>query len=141
VLPLYQAVIKRLDEFKELFLSSDYNLTGRGGTDVKDINQLAENWKNEAFLKSNTTFYFSYWLRGFKAAGNDAFDCSIQLSFEKDSYHYSFSLLTHTGHQTNCIKKLYHQQLDDEDIVAITELIEHLLLDDIEARMDNLKVL
>jgi predicted nuclease of restriction endonuclease-like (RecB) superfamily len=137
VVPLYQAIIKRMDDFKDWFYSNHYSFQGRG-KDITDINELAENWKNEDYLKSKYDFYFSYWLRGFKKAGTEAFDSGYQLNFKIDTYSYGFSLLNYNNQQP-FIKKLYHEQLNQNEINKIVALLYDKVMDDIERQIERLK--
>ena len=136
VVPLYSALINRLDDFKDMFYSSHYNFQGKN-KQITSINDLAENWKNEEFLKSNLDFYFTYWLRGFKKAGTEAFDIGFHLNFRIENYSYGFSLPNNNNHQS-FIKKLYHEQLSKKEINKIVELFYENIMDDIEKQMEQL---
>ena len=82
-------------------------------------------------------FYFTYWLRGFKKAGTEAFDIGFHLNFRIENYSYGFSLPNNNNHQS-FIKKLYHEQLSKKEINKIVELFYENIMDDIEKQMEQL---
>ncbi len=137
LLPVYQAIIKRIDDFKDWFVSCDYYWQGKAGS-ITDMNQLAIQWKNEDLLKSNSDLYFSYRLSGFKKAGTEAFGSGFQLNFRIDPYWYGFALVNYNN-QEPFIKKLYHEQLSKEDIAFIIDIIFEFVMTDIERRIEYIK--
>ena len=134
---LYQALLLKMNDFKGLFYSQNCSWKGNNG-EVKDIAALAENWKNEEFLKNNFDFYFSYWLRGFKKAGTETFDAGFQLIYKLDTYWYGF-ILTNYNNQQPFIKKLYHEQLTSEEVESIVDLAYNRVMDDIERGIEYSK--
>jgi len=137
VVPLYQAVIASMDDFTELFYSKSYHFVGKRGP-IQEISKLAEDWKDEEFLKSKYEFHFNYSLRGLKKAGTEAMDSNYGLNFKIDIYSYSFIILNYNNSQS-FIKKLYHEQLTKEEITKIVELFYNMVLDDIERQIELLK--
>ena len=136
LLPLYQSLLKRLEDFKELFVSSNYSWHGKDRP-FSDINILAEQWKDENFLKNNFNFYFTYRLNGFKKAGTEAFDIVFQFDFRVDTYWYGFILLNYNNQQP-FLKKQYHEQLTTNDIDLIVDTIYNVVIDDIERRVNSI---
>lgn len=137
LLPLYQSILNRLDEFKELFISSYYEWKAKKES-IVDIASLAEQWKDEQFLKSNYNFNFDYWLKGFKKAGTETFSISFQLNYIIADYWYGFSLINFNDQQP-FLKKLYHEQLTTQDIELISDTVYNFLIDEIERRIEQIK--
>ncbi len=137
LVPLYKSLLKHMADFNELFYGSNYNWQGRDGN-ITDITQLAEQWKNENFLKSNFDFYFSYRLNGLKKAGTEAFSAGFQLNFRIDVYWYGLTLVNHNNQQP-IVKKLYHEQLTVADIESIVETTYNFVLHDIERDIERIK--
>jgi hypothetical protein len=136
--PLYESLIKRMEDFNELFVSCTYNWHGKNAQ-FTNIAQLAEHWKNEEFLKSNTEFYFSYRLNGLKKAGKEAFSSDFQLNYRIDTYWYGFILINYNN-QNPIVKKLYHEQLSKKDIDYIVDTIYNDVVDDIERHIERLNI-
>lgn len=137
MLPLYEALIKRMDDFKEWFYSSDYYWGWNNGT-ITNIAQLAEQWKNEEFLKNKFDFYFLYRLNGLKKAATEAFSIGFQLSYKMEVYWYGFTLMNYNNQQP-FIKKLYHEQLTPKDIKDIVEIVCNLVVEDIKQGIERIK--
>lgn len=137
VVPLYKTLISRMADFEELFYSSHYSFQGNG-KEITDIEQLAANWKDENFLRSKFEFYFTFWLRGFKKAGTEAFDTGCQITFKIDTYSYGFVILNHNNQQP-FIKKLYHEQLTPAEIELIVDTVHNKVMDDMDRQIEYLK--
>jgi len=129
LLPLYETLIKRLEDFKEWFYSSSYEWE-RG---INNINQLAEKWNDETFLKHKFDFYFTYHFSGFKKAGTETFNKIYSLNLKIDTYWYGFVF-----NQQIVLKKLYHQQLTISDIEKIARTVYDYVMDDIEMKIGYL---
>lgn len=136
LLPLYKAIIKRMDDFKEWFVSSDYQWLGEKRS-FTGINQIQQEWKNETFLKTRNKLNFSYHLYGLKKAGTEAFNTYFCLYFIIDTYWYGFAIEGHSI-QHPFLKKLYHEQLSKEDIALITDTIVDFVTTNIERNVENL---
>ena len=137
VLPLYKSLIQRINEYKGLFYSNNYSWKGKS-KDFTDINELAENWKNEEFLKSNYDFPCWCWLNGLKKAGTETFNIAFSLTFKIDTYWYGFTF-SGANNQQPVIKKLYHEQLSKEEIESIIDLAANYVMDNIEHQIERLK--
>jgi hypothetical protein len=137
VVPLYKALINRMTDFKDWFYSSHYSFQGNG-KEITEVDELAENWKDENFLKSKFEFYFTFWLRGFKKAGTEAFDAGYQMNLKIDTYSYGFVILNHNNQQP-FIKKLYHEQLTPAEIETIVDTVHNKVMDDIDRQIEYLK--
>ncbi len=136
ITPMYQSIIDRMDQFADMFVSRSYNWQGKN-KQMETFDQMAEEWKNEEFLKSNYDFYFSYHLNGFKKAGTEAFSSGFQLNFRIDTYWYGFTLINYNNQQP-FIKKLYNEQLSKEDINQITDTISEFVIDNIERNLERM---
>ena len=136
LIPLYKALIQRMDDFKEWFLSSNYSWHGKNiqYIEAKDVSLFAEQWKNEEFLKGTTNFPFSYHLNGFIKGGTEAFNTGFQLDYRIDTYWWGFILLNYTNQQP-IKKKMYHEQLSSEDIQEIVETAYNYVMDNIERNL------
>jgi hypothetical protein len=138
LLPLYQAVIKRMEEISGWFVSFSYNWQAKN-LRINDINNLAAHWKDEQFLKSNFDFFFSYHLHGLKKAGTEAFNTGFQLNYRIDNYWYGFTLVNYNNQQP-FKKKLYGEQLTSEDIGEIVETVYNAVIDLIESNIERIKI-
>lgn len=136
LMPLYTALLARMEAFTEMFLSFDYQWEGK--SKIERIGALAEEWKNEGFLKSKMTFYFSCRLNGFKKGGTEAFSTGFQLNYITDQYWYGFTLVNYNNQQP-VIKKLYHEQLTPNDIDEIVETVYNFVIDEIENNIKRIK--
>ena len=132
--PLFQTILSRMEEYSKLYVSSNYYWQGR--SKIVNIDELAEDWKNEEFLKSHLDLSFSYFLTGFKKAGTDTFNNSFEMKFLINDYWYGF-ILNNTS--PLLLKKLYHEQLTTQEIDLIADAICNYLIDDIENRIKTIK--
>jgi predicted nuclease of restriction endonuclease-like (RecB) superfamily len=137
LMPLFQSLLKRMEDFRDLFVSRSYYWQGKNKS-ITDIHELATDWEDEEFLKSRTEFYFSYRLHGLKKAGTESFDTGIQLNYRVDTYWYGFILVNYNNQQP-FVKKLYHEQLSDEDIGLIIEAVYNSIVENIEWQIERLK--
>ena len=137
LVPLFAALIKRMEDITPLFLSSNYHWNGSQWTFV-DINQLAEQWKNENLTKNNFDFYFSYRFNGLKKSGTEAYGAGFQLNFKINTYWYGFVLVNYNQQQP-FIKTLYPHLLTSKDIDTIVETVYNFVMDDIDADIERLK--
>lgn len=137
LMPLFEALLKRMEDFKDMFVSYSYGWYGKDKI-IPDINELATFWKDEEFLKSRMEFQFSYRLYGLKKAGTESFDTSFQLNYRIDNYWYGFILVNYFDQQP-FVKKLYHEQLSKEDIELITDTVYNSIMENIEWQIERLK--
>jgi hypothetical protein len=137
LMPLFQSLIKKMEDFKDLFVTNSYEWYGKDKS-IRDINELAVSWKDESFLKSRMEFHFSYRLHGLKKAGTESFDTGFQLHYRIDNYWYGFILVNHCNQQP-FVKKLYHEQLSQEDIELITDTVYNSVMENIEWQIERLK--
>lgn len=136
LMPLYTVLLARMEAFTEMFLSCDYQWDGKNK--IERIDALAEEWKNEGFLKSKINFYFSYRLNGFKKGGTDAFSTGFQLNYITDQYWYGLALVNYNNQQP-IIKKMYHEQLSPNNIEEIVETVYNFVIDGIENNIERIK--
>jgi len=127
---LYQLIIERFADFKELFHDHQY-YWGFSNKHIIDIQQLDDNWKNENEMQKSHEILFDYGLYGFRKGGTENYSVQIQLRFEINTYWYGLSV---TGDNNNqpFLKKLYHQGLSDEDKWNIVDYLTNKMLDQIE---------
>ena len=137
LVPLFGRLIKCMEEIKPLFVSENYFWEGKNGN-LTHLQEMAAIWKNEEFLKQNGPFYFSYQLHGFKRAGTEAFNVSYQLIIRFDVYWYGI-ILTNYNNQQPFLKKLYGEQLTNEDIDTITDIVHEAMVKDIDRNIENIK--
>jgi len=136
LVPLYESLIKRMEDFKEWFYSSNYQWPGRN-KNITTIPQLTEHWKNEEFLRTNTNLFFSYRLNGLKKSSTEAYGSGFQLDFKIDTYGYSFTLINYNNQQP-VVKKLYPEQLSTKDIEKIVDIVYDFVMNDIERDIERL---
>ncbi len=134
LVPLFSALINRLNTLSEYFVSTDYYWQGKDHKNV-DEKQWLENWKNEDFLRKTFELEFTYRMHGFKKAGTEAFGLFIGLKIRIDTYWYGFSVVNYNN-QEPILKKLYHEQLTQQDIQALVETVFDFALADIEKRIE-----
>lgn len=134
--PLYQELIKRMQGFEEDFLSqtSNWNCTNKH---FNDLNQLDELWNSENDLKGITQVNFNYALHGLKKAGTQNRSAHVSLNFVIDTYWYGFVLVNHND-QNPFLKKLYHQQLTNDDKELIIDTVMTKLMDDIDWNIERI---
>jgi len=135
--PLYQQIIKKLSTtFLEEFLTHSLNWS-LGNSSVDGIEGVESFWKLEENLKTTKEIIFTYILWGFKKTGTENFNEPLSLKFVMDTYWYGFTLINHNNQQP-FLKKMYHQQLTEEDKNAIVELMVSKVLDRIEWALEHL---
>jgi len=133
---LYKALMNRMETFKDLFISGDYNLNGKKLLD-QNLAEEIDYWKNEVFIKSMPDFYFLCDFYGLKKAGIEAFNIGFQLNIRFDIYWYGFTLINYNSQQP-FIKKLYHEQLTPNDIEEIVEKVYKYVLEEIEKNIERI---
>lgn len=133
LVPLYNALLIGMEDFKEMFVSIGYSWDGPNG-EIVDIYNLQTLWKDEVFLKSRTEFRFYYNLYGFKKAGTEAFNSGYFITLIISTFWWGFSLMNYNNQQP-FYKKLYHEQLDKTDIEQIVEIVYNKVIDDIEVQL------
>lgn len=131
--PLFEYLLVRLREFDQYFLTSNYFWSFEKNT--TDLSEFEAQWKNEDTLKGQREPFFLYRLNGFKKAGVDAFDTTIQISIRLDQYQYGIKLANYNDQQS-IVKKLYEQVLAKEDLQAIGDIVSKKILQDIEWQIE-----
>lgn len=121
LLPLYEALLVRLKDFEDMFMShQSIWLIKSNQTD--NLAELTKQWKNEELLQNSPDLVFSYRLNGFKKAGVDGFNTGFELKFRIETYCYTFTLINYNNQQP-FVKKTYHEQLNQEEIQHISEVV------------------
>lgn len=136
LIPLFTKLIQRMEVFKDMFVSSNYEW--HGNPNIKELNELERDWKNEKFLMNNFQLYFIYQLYGNRKVGVEAFGSGFQLNFLYETYWYGFSI-SNSNNQKPIIKKLYHEQLSNEEINLIVETIFEFVINDIERHLERIE--
>ena len=136
LLPMFNKLLTRLKHFEDMFLS--HNFFWSGPKNITHLDDLAEQWKDEEYLNRMEPAFFLYRLNGFKKGGTETFDIATQLNYIRDNYWYGFSLPNLNKGQP-FLKKLYHEQLNKNDIQLICDTVYNFVLDDIERKIENLK--
>lgn len=137
LVPLYQQLLKRGEDFKELFHTLDWFWQGKNSTftSLEDVHHL---WKDEEFLKNRFNLNFTFHLSGLIKAGADAFNTSFEISTRIDTYSYGIMLVNYNNQQP-FIKKVYGEQLSAEDIVTIVDTAFEQVIENIDYNIDRIK--
>jgi predicted nuclease of restriction endonuclease-like (RecB) superfamily len=134
--PLFIQIMQKLSsEFMEEYMNHQASWTLKQNI-VYGIEDVEAFWRKEENLKSATEITFDYTLFGLRKAGTENYSEHISLKFWMDTYWYGFSLVNHENGQP-FLKKLYHQQLTDEERQQIIDLIVTKVLDRIEWAIEH----
>jgi predicted nuclease of restriction endonuclease-like (RecB) superfamily len=132
--PLYKAIISKLNGFEEDFIRmSHYWFIGN--KTLKSLHELELFWKNEKDFLGQRNVNFLCSLEGFKAAGTNASNTSVQLTLEIGEYSYQFILANATKEPIK--KKLYTQPLLERDIQEICDSVIFKVMDWIDGCLDH----
>jgi predicted nuclease of restriction endonuclease-like (RecB) superfamily len=135
LLPLYTALLAKMEDFNEMFVSHNYHWQGRNK--IEKLEDLAAEWKNEDYLKSETEFYFSYRLNGLKKAGTKAFSEGFQFNYKIETYWYGFRLINYND-GLPLIKKLYGEQLAPQEIEELVDIVYMEMINEIENNIQRI---
>jgi len=136
LLPMFKKLLKQLKPFEDMFLS--HNFFWSGPKYITQLDDLATQWKAEEYLNRLEPVFFLYRLNGFKKGATETFDIATQLNYIRDNYWYGFSL-PNLNNGKPFLKKLYHEQLNKNDLQLICDTVYNFILDDIERKVENLK--
>jgi len=134
--PLFIQIMQKLsNEFKEEYMTHrvSWHLNQNIVHGIEDVEAF---WNKEENLKSVTEITFDYAMFGLRKAGTENYNEHISLKFWMDTYWYGFSLVNHENGQP-FLKKLYHQQLTNEERQQIIDLIVTKVLDRIEWAIEH----
>ncbi|OFX41931.1 MAG: hypothetical protein A2X08_01855 [Bacteroidetes bacterium GWA2_32_17] len=134
LIPLYEKLLKKMEEINELFVSHKYLWSGLN-KEIQDFNLLKEEWINEDFINKGRTLSFSCWLNGFRKGGINTFGVSFILNFKREQYWYGFDLSN--NNEQPFFKKLYHEQLTSDEIDYIVDTVYNFVLDNIEQGIER----
>jgi predicted nuclease of restriction endonuclease-like (RecB) superfamily len=136
LMPLFQQLLKRGEEFKELFHTLDWFWEGNNitFTSLEDVPRL---WKDEAFLKNSFDLNFRYRLSGLIKAGTKAFSTSFEIRTRIDTYHYGIMLVNYNNQQP-FIKKVYGEQLTEADMATIVDTAFEQVIENIEYNIKSI---
>lgn len=134
---LFEKLLERLAVFHSEFTSYEYFWCGPNN--ITDLVQALNTWKDEGYLKANKDLYFNYKLNGLKAVGTDTFDVVTQLHCQLyNPYWYGFYLMNRNNNQV-FLRKLYTEQLTNEEVNMICETIYSEVVDDIALRLEYIE--
>ncbi|MFM7852539.1 MAG: YhcG family protein, partial [Flammeovirgaceae bacterium] len=134
--PLFIQIMQKLSrEFMEEYMNHRASWTLKQNI-VYGIEDVEAFWQKEENLKSATEITFDYAMFGLRKAGTENYNEHISLKFWMDTYWYGFSLVNHENGQ-HFLKKLYHQQLTNEERQQIIDLIVTKVLDRIEWAIEH----
>lgn len=138
LLPLLESIESKLDKIKPWFNRNSSNLrTNRGGFEFFTIADLEVQLKrDELFGETVQNLEVSFWFEGFKKAGKDAFNQSMELIFLFNDWSY----IVKFRHSDEVLfNGLYNKELSREDIETIAKMFVSELIDRIDKRFDSLK--
>lgn len=134
--PLLIQILQKLShDFKDEYLThrASWHLKQ---TIVYGIEDVEEFWKKEENLKSVTEITFEYSMFGLRKAGTENYNEHLSLKLIMDTYWYGFALVNHKNQQP-FLKKMYHQQLTNEEIQSVLEIMVSKVLDRIEWAIEH----
>lgn len=132
--PLFKALLERLKEFDQYFISSVRTWSGvNQGATLDEVDLV---WKDKEYIDKHLTFSFSCLFEGFKRAGVDAFSASMSIYFVFDKYRYGFSF--ENSINRTIFQRLYDQPTKDEDIRFICDQFCEKIIDQIDAQINQL---
>lgn len=135
--PLFEKLLERLAVFHSEFTSYEYFWCGPNN--ITDLVQATNTWKDDGYLKANKDLYFNYKLNGLKAVGTDTFDVVMQLHCQlHNPYWYGFYLMNKNNNQV-FLRKLYTEQLTNEEVNMICKTIYSEVVDDIARRLEYIE--
>jgi predicted nuclease of restriction endonuclease-like (RecB) superfamily len=132
--PLFITLIEKLDELKDAFLSTSYYFSGPNN--LTSMEAMDKYWSSEQFLNQYSEQYFQYSFSGFKKGGIDSFSVSVMFYYVRSTYWYGFKLI---NQKEEIIRKMYTQQLSNEDINLICDTVMEKLIDQIEEGIARLE--
>jgi len=134
--PLFIQILQKLShDFKDEYLTHRANWHLKQNL-VYGIEDVEEFWKKEENLKSVTEITFEYAMFGLRKAGTENYNEHLSLKFIMDTYWYGFALVNHNNQQP-FLKKMYHQQLTNEEMQSVLELMVSKVLDRIEWAIEH----
>ncbi len=135
--PLFEKLLERMAVFQSEFTSYEYFWCGPNN--ITDLAKALSTWKDDSYLKTNKDLYFNYKLNGLKAVGTDTFDVMMQLHCQiYNPYWYGFYLMNKNNNQV-FLRKLYTEQLTNEEVNMICETIYSEVVDDIARRLEYIE--
>lgn len=135
--PLFEKLLERMAVFQSEFTSYEYFWCGPNN--ITDFVQASNTWKDEGYLKANKDLYFNYKLNGLRTVGTDTFDVMMQLHCQlHNPYWYGFYLMNRNNNQV-FFRKLYTEQLTNEEVNMICETIYSEVVDDIAHRLEYIE--
>lgn len=136
LVPLFHTVINQVKKFTDFYSSTLVSLFMDGNATGSDIERRFEEVKiriQESYIMSN--LQLSYNLKGFKKAGTSTMNDFVQVSVGFHEFAYEITA-SFPSIQPFGFKKLYHQQLSEEEIKTFVNNIGQALYNKVE---DNLK--
>ncbi len=135
--PLYQKIIQKFNsEFGAEFLSQQLNWRVSGKT-VYAIDDLLNVLNEEKDLTKISEIEFSYVFLRFKRGGTEDLNEHITLKFTVSSTWYGFSIINYNNQQP-FLKKMYHEEITNEDQQSIIDIMVSKVLDQIEWMIEKI---
>jgi hypothetical protein len=122
--PLYESILLRFKCFEEDFIDTNH-FWSSGNKNIRSLDELELFWKTEKNLEGNRNVGFLYQLNGFRPAGTNASNTSVNLTLIIDDYSYQFAF----HGQQPFKKKLYTQTLLKDEIQEICDLLINKVMD------------
>ena len=144
---LYTELMEKIQLLEDAFYSKRlyWACTSK---EFANLEQVDEFWKVEENLKGISEFIFNIGLDAFKKAGAENENSFQTLTFNMETYHYSFTKSNYSSNGSGTIssltrqpflKKLYHQPLTATDRQQITDAIMTVIMDDIERILERIQ--
>ena len=135
VKPLFDYLLKELRQLSQYFLVTSYfwHLDKK----LDDIESFETSWKDEKRFTVHQEPYFQFRLSGFRKAGVNAFNTSIQLNICLDEYQYGFKLINYND-QRPFMRKLYDEALSQGEIEKISEICCSQIMDHIAWQVEQI---
>jgi predicted nuclease of restriction endonuclease-like (RecB) superfamily len=134
--PLYHQIILQLSsEFNDEFMTQRamWHLKDKSVYGIEDVEAF---WGNEENLRTTNEIMFQYQLFGFKKIGTENIDVPLSIKFIMQTYWYGLILSGHNQEQP-FLKKMYHEQISQEEIQSVIDILISKVLDRIEWAIEH----
>lgn len=132
--PLFESLIIELKEIDSLFFESTYSWQGIL-TCIYNPENLEQGWGDEQLKSIVHQAYFYYNYKGFLKKGTDSFDLLFSIKVDITPFWYALTILGHNNQQP-VIKKLYHEDISDNETIEISERTMEFITEEIHRRIE-----
>ena len=129
--PLFEKILDEFDVIANKFIATKLYWSG-GDKPIERLEELRSFWTDEGVLRKYRDLIFTYHFYGFKKAGLDSFNTSVELQYNMSEYFYGFKVLNERSY---LLRKSYSQQLTVQDMQVITDALIVSLIDRIERNL------